>query len=234
LNRAHFFPEAYPDTINDMDKQTRDFINNNNKLTNYVIQESKQGDRKLHELMQLYRINISEQEAHTVTDHSHDMQEISNSAELFMKKPVDVSAYWAGIITGIVGMAFCAAIFIICITFLHFDFLKSPFWWCLFFLAGLSIFLESFGTREMPYNKDAARAWARAGLKGYGGPGPIMLALGKVIGPITIILAFIFFWWQGGVAIIISCIIWFFFVFSLLNLIVHASTFTPSDNPNDR
>ena len=148
LNRAHFFPEAYPDTVNDVDRQLRDFVNNNNKLTNYVIQESKQGDRKLHELMQLYRINISEQEAHTVTDHSHDMQEISNSAELSMKKLYS-SAERVRVILGILGMAFWAAIFVICLIFLHFGFLSSLLWWCFFFLVGLSVFLVSLKNRGL-------------------------------------------------------------------------------------
>ena len=148
--------------------------------------------------------------------NSSSKQTISNSEELSMKKPLYVSNYWAGISTGILGMAFWAAIFVVCVIFLHFNFLTSPLWWCFFFLEGLAIFLISLGVRGHRINN------------------PVIWLVVECMVPITTILSFIFFWWQGGVAIIISCIIWFFFVFSLLNSIVRASTFTPSDNPNNR
>ena len=131
-----------------------------------------------------------------------------------MKKSVYVADYSGRFISRILAMLFVAAILIVCIIFLHFDFLKSGLWWVLFSLVGLSEFL------------------ALLGRKGIGQRA--LQPLGDICGLVVTILSFICFWWQGGVAIIVSWIIWLMFLMPLIDIIVLVSRTTPSNNPNDR
>ena len=88
----------------------------------------------------------------------------------------------------LIGLAIL--IFVLCLTFLHYDFLSSGLWWTLFFLLGLSEFVYIFGHL------------------GHGMLSPKLELFGFIAASITVILSFVFFWWQGGAGMVVAVIIW--------------------------
>lgn len=99
----------------------------------------------------------------------------------------------------LIGLAIL--IFVLCLNFLHFEFLSSGLWWTLFCLMGLSTFISVFGRH------------------GQGTLSPTINLIGNIAGFIIDIISFIFFWWQGGVAMIVAFLLWTMFVVPVSSLI---------------
>ena len=99
----------------------------------------------------------------------------------------------------LIGLAIL--IFVLCLTFLHYDFLSSGLWWTLFFLLGLSEFVDIFGHL------------------GHGMLSPKLELFGFIAASIIVILSFVFFWWQGGVGMIVAFLIWLIFLNPIVNLV---------------
>ena len=104
-------------------------------------------------------------------------------------------------IRGLTLIGLAILIFVLCVTFLHFDFLSSGLWWTLFFLLGISTFVAVFGG------------------SGHGTLSPTLYLFGFIAVFITVILSFIFFWWQGGVGMVVASLIWMMFLIPIVHLV---------------
>ena len=98
------------------------------------------------------------------------------------------------VIRGLALIGLPILIFVLCLTFLHFDFFSSGLWWMLFFLLGISQFVFAFGKL------------------GRGTLSPTLTYLGWIVVFTVGILSFVFFWWQGGVAMIVAGFLWMMFL----------------------
>jgi len=105
------------------------------------------------------------------------------------------------LIRALILISLAILIFILCLTFLHFDFLSSGLWWTLFFLLGLSEFVYIFGHL------------------GRGILSPKLQLSGFAAASIVVIFSFVFFWWQGGVGMIVAFLIWLIFLNPIVNLV---------------
>ena len=104
----------------------------------------------------------------------------------------------------LITIAFSIIVFILCYSFLHFEFYSSGLWWTLFFLLGLAEFTAIFGRQ------------------GAGTISPLLNLIGNLAGFIIVILSFIFFWWQGGVGMLVASLLWLMFMGSI-SLIIHGA-----------
>jgi len=100
----------------------------------------------------------------------------------------------------LIGLA--VLIFVLCLLFLHFEFLSSGLWWTLFSLLGLATFTAILGRQ------------------GQGSMSPMINMIGIIAQCIIATLSFIFFWWQGGVAMIVAWILWTMFLSPITALII--------------
>jgi F0F1-type ATP synthase membrane subunit a len=104
-------------------------------------------------------------------------------------------------IRGLTLIGLAILIFVLCVAFLHFDFLSSGLWWTLFFLLGISEFVAVFGR------------------SGHGTLSLTLNLFGNIAAFITVILSFIFFWWQGGVGMVVAWLIWMMFLIPIVGLV---------------